>query len=76
MDTGIILGYSAGYVATLAAVFLLYLPHIILAMCLLIAAGLLQLLLLPFALLVRRLRRNTPARETDNERILDLSSKR
>ena len=61
MDSGTILGFMAGYIATLAGVFLLYLPVLALFVALLVAAGVLQLLLLPIAILVRRLRRTTPA---------------
>jgi len=64
MDTGTILGYAAGYVATMGCVFLLYLPVIILIVALLIAGGLLELLLLPFIALVKRLRRR-PAPDLD-----------
>ncbi|MEW1950817.1 hypothetical protein AB0280_16390 [Pseudarthrobacter sp902506025] len=57
MDTGTILGYAAGYIAAMGGVFLLYLPVIVLLVALLIAGGLLELLLLPFIALFKRLRR-------------------
>jgi len=59
MDTGTILAFTAGYFAAIAGIFLLYAPDIILIVALLIAAGVLQLLLLPLAFLVRKLRRRT-----------------
>ena len=70
MDTGTILGFTAGYVAAMGGIFLLYIPDIILIVALLIVGGLLQLLLLPFALLVRKLRRRTQP-ETDASWLLD-----
>ena len=62
MDTGTILGYLAGYVAAMGGVVLLYLPVIVLLVALLIAGGVLQVLLLPFIALFKRLRRRP---ETD-----------
>ena len=56
MDTGTILGFLAGYLAAITGAFLLYLPVIVLVVALLVTAGLLQLLLLPIIILVRRLR--------------------
>jgi uncharacterized membrane protein (Fun14 family) len=70
MDTGTILGFTAGYFAAIAGIFLLYVPDIILIVALLIAGGVLQLLLLPFALLVKRLRRR-PQPDTDPSWLLD-----
>jgi hypothetical protein len=70
MDTGTILGLIVGYLATLTGIFLLYSPVIILFIALLIAGGILQLLLMPFVLLIRRLRRRTHA-DTDPSWLLD-----
>ncbi|MEW1808424.1 hypothetical protein [Pseudarthrobacter sp. NPDC080039] len=70
MDTGTLLAYAAGYIAAGVGVFLLYLPDIILLVALLIAAGLLQLVLLPFVFLVRKLRRR-PAADMDPSWLLD-----
>ena len=70
MDSGTILGFMAGYIATLAGVFLLYLPVLALFVALLVAAGVLQLLLLPIAILVRRLRRTPSTSDTDGSWIL------
>jgi hypothetical protein len=57
MDTGTILGYAAGYIAAMGGMFLLYLPVIVLLGALLIAGGILQLVLLPFIALFKKLRR-------------------
>jgi hypothetical protein len=57
MDTGTIIGYAAGYVAAMGGAFLLFLPVIVLLTALLIAGGVLQLLLLPFIALFKKLRR-------------------
>jgi uncharacterized membrane protein (Fun14 family) len=70
MDAGTILGFSFGYVAAMAGIFLLYVPDIILVVFLLIAGGVLQLLVLPFALLLRRLRRRQE-QDTDALWLLD-----
>jgi uncharacterized membrane protein (Fun14 family) len=70
MDAGTILGFIAGYLATLAGVFLLYLPVIALFVALLVAAGVLQLLLLPLIILVRRMRHRTSDQNTDGSWIL------
>ena len=70
MDAGTILGFTAGYVAAMGGIFLLYVPDIILIVALLIAGGLLQLLLLPVAILVRKLRRRPPP-DTDTSWLLD-----
>jgi hypothetical protein len=56
MDSGTILGFISGYFATGAGVFLLYLPLFVPFVALLVAAGVLQLLLLPFVILIRKLR--------------------
>lgn len=70
MDAGTILGFAAGYVAVVAGIFFLYLPVIILFIALLIAGGVLQLLLMPFAMLIRKLRRRPPA-DLDASWLLD-----
>lgn len=70
MDTGTILGYTAGYLTTVVGVFLLYLPVISLLVALLIAGGILQLLLLPFIALFKRLRRR-PQPDMDPSWLLD-----
>ncbi|TQJ39688.1 hypothetical protein FBY33_1710 [Arthrobacter sp. SLBN-112] len=72
MDTGTILGYTFGYFAAAAGIFLLYLPDIILFLVLLVVAGVLQLLLLPFSILIRKLRRRPPA-DVDASWLLDRS---
>lgn len=69
MDTGTILSYTAGYLAAMGGVFLLYLPVIVLLVALLIASGLLELLL-PFITLFRRLRRR-PEPDMDPSWLLD-----
>jgi hypothetical protein len=70
MDIGTISSYVAGYVAAMGGVFLLYLPVIILLVALLIAGGVLQLLLLPFIALFKRLGRR-PEPELDPSWFLD-----
>ncbi|MDQ0118415.1 hypothetical protein AB0280_00780 [Pseudarthrobacter sp902506025] len=70
MDPGTIIGYAAAYLATLTAIFLLYLPEIVLLVALLIAGGLLQLLLMPFVFLVRKLR-GRPDVDMDTSWLLD-----
>ena len=65
MDTGTILGFTFGYFATLAGVFMLYLPIVVLIVVLLIAAGVLKLLLLPFIVLLRKVRRSKPKPDMD-----------
>ncbi|MET3206287.1 UNVERIFIED_ORG: hypothetical protein ABIB21_003106 [Arthrobacter sp. UYEF13] len=65
MDAGTIFGYILGYFATIGAVFLLYLPVLIMFLALLIAGGVLQLLLLPFVILVHKLRRSRPEPDTN-----------
>lgn len=57
MDTGTVLAFIGGYIAAAVGVLILYSPVIVLVLGLLIAAGLLQLLALPFLILVRKLRR-------------------
>lgn len=71
MDAGTILGFILGYFATAAGVFLLYLPVIVLVIVLLIAGGVLQLLLLPFVLLVKRIRRSRPKPDMDGSWLLN-----
>lgn len=70
MDTRTTLGFIAGYFAAIAGVFLLYLPDILLLVALLLADGMLQLLLLPFAILVRRLR-HLPEAQVDSAWLLE-----
>lgn len=57
MEAGAVLGLIGGYVAAAVGVFLLYSPMLVLVVCLLLTAGLLQLLAWPFIAIVRRLRR-------------------
>lgn len=59
-----------GYLAVLVGIFLIYLPYLILFVLLLITAGILYLLLLPFALLIRKLRRTRPRPSQDSSWIL------
>ncbi len=68
MDTRTTLGFIAGYFAAIAGVFLLYLPDILLLVALLLAGGMLQLL--PFAILVRRLR-HLPEAQVDSAWLLE-----
>ncbi|MFF1254469.1 hypothetical protein ACFVYC_18515 [Pseudarthrobacter sp. NPDC058329] len=70
MNAETIFGFSIGYLAVLVGIFLLYLPYLFLLLLLLIAAGILHLLLLPFALLVRKLRRTEPQPTPDSSWIL------
>jgi hypothetical protein len=65
-----IFGFSLGYLAVLVGIFLIYLPYLILFVLLLIASGILYLLLLPFALLVRKLQRSRPRPTEDSSWIL------
>lgn len=65
-----IFGFSIGYLAVLLGIFLIYLPYLILLVLLLIAAGILHLLLLPFALLIRKLRRTRPRPTEDSSWVL------
>ncbi|VXB40520.1 Putative membrane protein [Arthrobacter sp. 9AX] len=57
LDASAVLALIGGYVAAAVGVFVLYLPVIILILCLLLAAGLLQLLAWPFIVLIRKIRR-------------------
>jgi chromate transport protein ChrA len=57
MDEATLAGYIAGYLGTLIAVFLYFLPGLVLFMVLLLAVGLSRLLAQPFLFLIRRLRR-------------------
>lgn len=66
MDAGTVLGFAMAYLATVAGVFLLYSPVLVLVVALLVSAGLLRLVLLPFTLLLRKIRRTAPAQETDD----------
>ncbi len=59
MDSGDGLALILGYIATVFGVLLLYSPVLVLALGLLIAAGLLQLSAWPLIILVRKLRRKT-----------------
>jgi hypothetical protein len=70
MDPGAVLALIAGYIATGIGVFLLYSPVLVLAVGLLLTAGLLQLLAWPFLVLVRRLRRK-PKPPQDGSWLLD-----
>lgn len=70
MDTGTILAYAAGYIAAMGGLFLLYLPVVVLFVALLVADGVLQLVLLPFITLARRLR-HRPAPDMDASWLLD-----
>jgi hypothetical protein len=65
-----IFGFSIGYLAAIVGIFVIYLPYLVLFVLLLIAAGILELLLLPFAILVGKLRRTKP-RPTHDGWILD-----
>ncbi|MHC6595051.1 hypothetical protein [Arthrobacter sp. C152] len=65
MDTGTILGFSFGYLATIAGVFLLYLPIIAMVLVLLVVTGILELIVLPFSLLIHKLRRADRAPDMD-----------
>lgn len=70
MDAGTILGFTFGYFATIAGVFLLYSPVVVLFVMLLLAAGVLQLLLLPIVILIREVRRPRPESDTDGSWLL------
>lgn len=54
MDEATIAGYLAGYLGTLIAVFLYFLPGLLLFLALLVTVGLLRLLALPFLFLIHR----------------------
>ncbi|MGF9648887.1 hypothetical protein AAIH32_12980 [Pseudarthrobacter oxydans] len=71
MNAETIFGFSMGYLAALVGIFVIYLPYLVLFVLLLIAAGILQLLLLPFTLLVRNLRHIKPRPTQDSSWILD-----
>jgi hypothetical protein len=73
MDTATVLGFTFGYFATIAGVFVLYLPVVVLLVSLLITAGVLRLLLQPFVILIRKLRRSRPEPEMDGSWILNQS---
>lgn len=70
MDSGMILGFSFGYLATIAGVFLLYSPVIAMVLVLLVAAGILKAVLLPFAVLIRKLRKTRPGPDMDGNWLL------
>ena len=57
MDEATIVGYLAGYLATLIAVFLYFLPGLLIFIALVLTAGLLRLLAQPFLFLIHRLHR-------------------
>jgi hypothetical protein len=57
MDPGAVLALTAGYIATVCGVLLLYSPLIVLTIVLLLTAGLLRLLAWPFLALIHKLRR-------------------
>lgn len=56
MDAQSVLTFIGGYIATALTVFLLYSPVLVLFVVLLVVAGILQLVALPFLVLIRRLR--------------------
>lgn len=57
MDAGALPGLIGGYLAGVFGVFLLYSPVLVLAIGLLLAAGMLQLVARPFIVLIRKLGR-------------------
>jgi chromate transport protein ChrA len=57
MDEATIAGYLAGYLGTLIAVFLYFLPGLLLFIALVLIVGLLSLLVQPFLFLIHRLHR-------------------
>jgi hypothetical protein len=57
MDPGAVLAFVAGYIVTAIGVLVLYSPLIVLAVVLLLTAGLLRLLAWPFLALIHKLRR-------------------
>lgn len=59
LDASVLLALIGGYIATAVGVFLLYSPVLVLIICLLLTAGLLQLLAWPFIALVHKLRRKS-----------------
>jgi hypothetical protein len=69
MDAGTVLGMIGAYVAAGITVFLLYSPVIVLFVCLLLTAGVVQLLVWPFLVLFRKLRRK-PEAPSDNSWLL------
>jgi hypothetical protein len=65
MDPGVVLALVGGYIAAAIGVFLLYSPVLFLVVGLLLTAGLLQLLALPFIVLIRKLRhKHEPPQDT------------
>ena len=61
MDAESVFALISAYVATAVGVFLLYSPVLALFVVLLLAAGVLQLIALPFIMMIRRLRRKKGA---------------
>lgn len=57
MDEATIVGYLAGYLATVFGVFLYFLPGLLLFIALVVTVGLLRLLAQPFLFLIHRLHR-------------------
>jgi Flp pilus assembly protein TadB len=57
VDAGVIVALAFGYVVTAVAALVLYSPIIVLFVVLLLTAGVLQLLVWPLQLLIRKLRR-------------------
>jgi hypothetical protein len=57
MDEATIVGYLAGYLATVLGVFLYFLPGLLLFIALVVTVGLLRLLVQPFLFLIHRLHR-------------------
>jgi hypothetical protein len=60
MDAASILEFVAAYIATGVTAFLLYLPGLVLFAVLLLIVGILQLVALPFLILIRGPRRRRP----------------
>lgn len=75
MDSGMILGFGFGYLATVAGIFLLYSPVIAMVLVLLVVAGILKAVLLPFGILIRRLRRPRPEPDMDGTWLLTPSER-
>ncbi|UKA64454.1 hypothetical protein [Arthrobacter sp. FW306-04-A] len=70
MDAQWIFGIVVGYVAAGVAVFLLYLPFLVLFVVLLLAAGILELMALPFLVLFRGFHgRGKPGSSTSGSRL-------
>ncbi|WP_284764450.1 hypothetical protein [Arthrobacter sp. efr-133-R2A-63] len=72
MDAQWIFGFVGGYVAAAVTVFLLYLPFLVLFVVLLLGAGILELMALPFLILFRRSRgRGKPDPSSGGSWLLD-----